>query len=265
MGRMERFWLLNMAAELLECVCVHCHSGRPATTSATDRQQAARFTHCCTPHFAPRRFAKKCINITDECLTTVCGTPGGPRCWLFRGFCGITLSLLSLRPCHLPSLAPSPLSQPDSCHPLLAPEYMAPEIVRGSSKARAMLEAGPSAVDGCVPYGAACDMWACGVILYMLLSGQAPFSSPSHPRLLRNIVAGRFSFEGTAWKRISPEAKDLIAKLLVVDPHQRLTASAALVHPWMRGSRGSARSARSDGLLHLAKRLARAASQRLSL
>lgn len=142
---------------------------------------------------------------------------------------------------------------------------MAPEIVRGSSKARAMLEGGPSAVDGFAPYGAACDMWACGVILYMLLSGQAPFSSPSHPRLLRNIVAGRFSFDGPAWKRISSEAKDLIAKLLLVDPHQRLTASAALVHPWMRGSRGSARSTHSGGLLHLAKRLARAASQRLSL
>ncbi|PRW57463.1 serine threonine kinase [Chlorella sorokiniana] len=145
------------------------------------------------------------------------------------------------------------------------PEYMAPEVVRGSSKIRAMLEGSPTTESDFTPYSAACDLWSCGVILYMLLSGQPPFSSTSHPRLLRSIVAGRFSFEGPAWKRISPEAQDLIAKLLVVDPRQRLTANAALAHPWMKGSRGSTRSARSSGLLQLAKRLARAASSRLSL
>lgn len=150
---------------------------------------------------------------------------------------------------------------------------MAPEVVRGSSKVRAMLEGSPAASDSFTPYNAACDLWSCGVILYMLLSGQAPFRSSSHPRLLRRILAGHFSMEGPAWKGISPEAKDLVAKLLVVDPHQRLTAAAALAHPWMKGSgrRGGAVSSAltvpvpRGGLLQLAKRLARAVSRRATL
>lgn len=131
-------------------------------------------------------------------------------------------------------------------------EYMAPEIIRSSPKMRARLGGGKpsgssasSSSDGAAAvgpaglYGPAVDLWSCGVILYILLGGEPPFSSPSHPRLLHNIVAGRYNFGGHAWRHVSAEAKDLISRLLVVDPHRRLGVHAALVHPWMRrGSRG---------------------------
>lgn len=62
-----------------------------------------------------------------------------------------------------------------------------------------------------------------GVILFMLLSGRPPFWDDSQPRMLRNIVAGKFSFSDSVWKGVSRQAKDLISRLLVVNPAKRLT------------------------------------------
>lgn len=205
------------------------------------------------------RFAKSFRGgSSDECLTTVLGTPG---------------AVSSLTPFPMPSFGEQRSSIRQSNHPVPPPaaEYMPPEVVRGSSRVRAALSSSSSAAASSsspgvaaafAPYGPACDLWSAGVILYMLLSGTPPFSSSSHPRLLRSIVAGAFSFDGAAWKHISAEAKALITKLLVVDPQARLTASAALAHPWMRGSARSVHSVRSAGLLKLAKSLARAVSAR---
>ena len=136
---------------------------------------------------------------------------------------------------------------------------MAPEIVRSSPNMRAKLRGGKpasssaassSASSGAAAgqaglYGPAVDLWSCGVILYILLSGEAPFSSPSQPRLLRNIVAGRYDFGSHAWRHVSEEAKDLISRLLVLDPHKRLGVQAALAHPWMRRSSGRGSGARA--------------------
>eukprot|EP00887_Chlorella_sp_A99_P007840 scaffold20.g7840.t1 len=106
--------------------------------------------------------------------------------------------------------------------------YMAPEILKGSRSVRA---------GGFEPYGPACDLWACGVILYMLLSGQLPFSAESQPRLFRTILAGKHNFAAPVFATVSAEAKDLISKLLVVDSGQRLTSARALAHPWFRAAR----------------------------
>uniref|UniRef100_A0A673X4C8 Si:ch211-27e6.1 n=1 Tax=Salmo trutta TaxID=8032 RepID=A0A673X4C8_SALTR len=95
------------------------------------------------------------------------------------------------------------------------PEYMAPEVVLR------------------MPYSCQVDMWALGVIAYILLSGSMPFEDDSRPRLYRAILRGRYSFHGEPWPSVSNLAKDFIERLLGVDPSSRLTAIQALRHPWV--------------------------------
>lgn len=111
------------------------------------------------------------------------------------------------------------------------PGYMAPEVIE--------CHIHPTTADG---YGRPVDLWACGVIMYTLLVGFPPFWSSSRIQLMRMIRAGRYSFVSTYWDHISVEAKDLISKLLVVDPRRRLTVDQALDHAWILGSISGAAS-----------------------
>lgn len=105
------------------------------------------------------------------------------------------------------------------------PQYMAPEIICSSKR---QITTSHSSV-----YGPACDLWSCGVILFMLLGGYPPFWDDSHPMLLRKIAVGAFRYSDPVWKSVSWQAKDLISRLLVVDPAKRLTVEQVLAHPWM--------------------------------
>eukprot|EP00903_Cladosiphon_okamuranus_P010945 g10337.t1 len=95
------------------------------------------------------------------------------------------------------------------------PGYVAPEILRAES------------------YGTSVDMWSIGVIIYILLGGYPPFHDENQTRLFRKIKAGNFKFHPEYWQSISNEAKDLIRRLLTVDPKRRLTAAQAVTHPWL--------------------------------
>ncbi|XP_053368088.1 serine/threonine-protein kinase H1 homolog [Clarias gariepinus] len=95
------------------------------------------------------------------------------------------------------------------------PEYLAPEMVAGRT------------------YGCEVDMWALGVISYIILSGSMPFEQRSRPRLFTAILKGSYSFHGQPWNSISNQAKDFIECLLNVNPQQRMTAEQALRHPWL--------------------------------
>lgn len=99
----------------------------------------------------------------------------------------------------------------DSCG---TPGYVAPEIL---CKKR---------------YGTKVDMWSCGVIIFILLGGYPPFGGDDH-EMLQMIRVGKFRFDPTYWDSVSEEAKDLIKKLLTVDPDKRLSAAEALKHPWI--------------------------------
>lgn len=81
-------------------------------------------------------------------------------------------------------------------------------------------------------YGLPVDLWACGVILYTLLSGLPPFWNRKENIMFRMIKDGQYTMAGAEWDDVSETAKDLIRHLLVVDPDERYTATQALQHPF---------------------------------
>ncbi|XP_063103609.1 serine/threonine-protein kinase H1 isoform X2 [Cavia porcellus] len=95
------------------------------------------------------------------------------------------------------------------------PEYIAPEVLVRK------------------PYTNSVDMWALGVIAYILLSGTMPFEDDNRTRLYRQILRGKYSYLGEPWPSVSNLAKDFIDRLLTVDPGARMTALQALRHPWV--------------------------------
>lgn len=83
-------------------------------------------------------------------------------------------------------------------------------------------------------YGPAVDLWSIGVITFVLLGGYPPFRHENEYRLNKIIKQGRFTFEPRYWSTVSEDAKDLIRKLLTVDPSMRPSAAEALSHPWFK-------------------------------
>ncbi|KAK7871745.1 hypothetical protein R5R35_014017 [Gryllus longicercus] len=102
------------------------------------------------------------------------------------------------------------------------PGYLAPEVLKSN-----MYETAEG-------YSYEVDIWACGVIMYTLLVGCPPFWHRKQMVMLRNIMEGKYSFTSPEWADITEPPKDLIRKLLVVDPKQRITIKEALEHPFFQ-------------------------------
>jgi len=98
-----------------------------------------------------------------------------------------------------------------------SPGYVAPEVLTEDT------------------YTNAVDMWSVGVIIYILLSGYPPFYDDAPPKIFKKITEAKYDFNDPAWEHVSDLAKDLIRKLLVRDPEERLTATECLKHPWLTG------------------------------
>lgn len=86
------------------------------------------------------------------------------------------------------------------------------------------------------PYDQQSDMWSVGCIVFLLLSGNLPFMGRSQKELFRKIVSGKYEFDEDDWCDVSVEAKDMVIKLLVLDPDQRMSSTDALKHKWMKTS-----------------------------
>ena len=76
------------------------------------------------------------------------------------------------------------------------------------------------------------DVWSVGCIMYTILGNQPPFSVQSVPKTIENIRIGKYNLNLPQFKLVSPEAIDLIRKMLTYRPNDRPTAQEALEHPW---------------------------------
>jgi calcium-dependent protein kinase len=82
-------------------------------------------------------------------------------------------------------------------------------------------------------YDEKCDIWSCGVIMYILLCGYPPFNGETDNEILNKIKTGKYVFPEEEWDNISDEGKDLIAKMLEFNPSTRYSASECLSHRWL--------------------------------
>lgn len=101
-----------------------------------------------------------------------------------------------------------------------SPYYVAPEVLRRN-------------------YGPPADVWSIGVIMYILLCGQPPFWGPTETQIFNEILRSKYDLSQPPWPKISASAKDILQKLLIVDPRARVTAAQALSHPWVQGTAAS--------------------------
>jgi calcium-dependent protein kinase len=94
------------------------------------------------------------------------------------------------------------------------PYYVSPQVLTGK-------------------YDHQCDIWSCGVIMFIMLCGYPPFYGQSDREVLDKVRQGTLSFRDADWKAISEDAKELVRSLICKDPQERLTAAQAVQHPWI--------------------------------
>ncbi|CAG9312216.1 unnamed protein product [Blepharisma stoltei] len=96
-----------------------------------------------------------------------------------------------------------------------SPNYVSPEVLHSK-------------------YDTKCDMWAIGVITYVMLSGSFPFYGRTNKEIFSKIIPGDYRFSEPSWQNVTPQAINFIRQLLVIKPQKRLSAFQALQHPWLQ-------------------------------
>lgn len=121
------------------------------------------------------------------------------------------------------------LSESDSAHGRAVAVENSTHIIRPSYKSK------QAASDRRAPlqvlkksYGSECDIWSCGVMLYILLCGVPPFFGDTESAIFRSVIKGQLDFESAPWPRISAEAKDCVRRMIERDVNKRATADQIL-------------------------------------
>ena len=83
-------------------------------------------------------------------------------------------------------------------------------------------------------YNEKCDVWSCGVIMYILLSARPPFGGEDDNEIMERVASGKYDLESPPFNKLSKSSIDLIKRLLTMDPEQRISAEQALNHPWFK-------------------------------
>ena len=83
-------------------------------------------------------------------------------------------------------------------------------------------------------YNEKCDLWSCGIILYILLSARPPFGGEEDEEIIESVKLGRYDLESSPFNSLTPNCLDLLKKLLTIDPKQRISAQEALEHKWFK-------------------------------
>lgn len=120
------------------------------------------------------------------------------------------------------------------------PGYLSPEVIKQDV------------------YGKSADVWACGVILYILLVGYPPFYDEDQEKLYSRIKSGQYGYPSPEWDTVTDEAKWLIDNMLRIVPSERITTAEALNNPWIKNrDRVAAKIHRQDTIAGLKKLNAR--------
>ncbi|PIK46195.1 mitogen-activated protein kinase-activated protein kinase 5 [Apostichopus japonicus] len=127
--------------------------------------------------------------------------------------------------------------------PHFTPYYVAPQVLEAKRKSQSkdfgVRQSDPYTYDKC------CDMWSLGVIIYIMLCGYPPFcpTTPTDVPLTQDmqqkIMSGQYEFSKADWSHISSNAKNVVDRLLKVDPLKRMTVTELINHPWLQESMGT--------------------------
>jgi len=117
------------------------------------------------------------------------------------------------------------------------PDYVAPEVLSWYDEE-----------DVGIPYGMGSDLWSLGVLLYVILSGCSPFSAEQEEAILQLVAEAKYEFHESEWSTVSADAKDLIQRLLVVDPEERMTMAQMLEHAWLKDAVAAGRASIAEKL-----------------
>ena len=83
-------------------------------------------------------------------------------------------------------------------------------------------------------YDEKCDIWSCGVILYIFLCGYPPFNGDNDTEIMKAVKKGIYDFPSEEWSNVSKEGKELVSNMLKYDPKSRFSAKDCLAHSWFK-------------------------------